>query len=357
MYAKCGSIDKARELFDKIPPKNVVSWTAMITGYAHNNVLDEAFRLFNEMPQRNVVSWNAMIAGYAQNVLFEKALKTFNQMQLAGVKPMSTTFASILPVCGKIGALEQGMYIHQSIIKSGFLSDIVVASALVDMYAKGKSIHKARDLFNKMPQKNVVSWTAMVAAYAQNGILDEDSILFKEMSERNVVSWNAMIAGYAQNGFAEKALEIFKQMQSIGVKLDSATCASILPAFAKTGALEQGTDIHESIVKNGFLPNAVVASALVDMYAKCGSIHKARELFDNMPQRNVISWNAMITGYAQNGFCKDALRVFELMKHSGTNPDHVSFASVLLACSYVGLVDEGCKSFSDTWAGGLRFKE
>ncbi|XP_057854720.2 pentatricopeptide repeat-containing protein At2g13600 [Cryptomeria japonica] len=322
MYAKCGSIHKARELFEKMPCKNVVSWSTMIAGYVQNGVLDEALKLFEEMPQRDVVSWTAIIVGYAQNGFSEKALETFEQMQLAGIKPDCTTFASILPVCAKMGALEQGINIHQSIIGSKNLSDVAVASALVDMYAKCGSIHLARELFDKIPQKNVVSWTAMIAGYAQNGLLDEALMLFKEMPQRDVISWNALIAGYAQNGFVEKALETFKQMHSTGIKPDSNTFVSILPACAKLGALGQGLAIHQSIIESGFLSNVVVASALVDMYAKCGSIYMARELFDRMPQRSVISWNIMIAGYAQNGFCKDALKLFELMRHSGTYPNH-----------------------------------
>ncbi|XP_057865818.1 pentatricopeptide repeat-containing protein At2g13600 isoform X2 [Cryptomeria japonica] len=318
MYAKCGSIHKARNLFNLMLEKNVVSWNSMIAGYAQNCVLDEALRIFEAMPQRNVISWNAMIGGYAQNGIVEKAFETFEQMQLAGVKPDSTTFASILPVCAKMGALEHGLDIHRSIMESGLLTDIVVANALVDMYTKCGNTQKACELFDKMPQRNVVSWTAMVA-------------------------------GYAQNGFVEKALETFKQMLLAGLKPDSTTFSSVLPACAKMGALEQGMGIHQSIIKSGFLSD-IVANALVDMYAKCGSINKACELFDNTPQKNVISWNAMIAGFAQNGFCQNALKLFEVMKHSGAYPDHVSFASVLLACSHAGLVDEGCKYFNSMGA-------
>ncbi|XP_057862781.2 putative pentatricopeptide repeat-containing protein At3g49142 [Cryptomeria japonica] len=390
MYAKCGSIHRAREVFDKMPEKNVVSWNAMISGYAQNGVINEALRLFKEMPEPDVISWSAIVAGYAQNGFFEKALDAFKQMQLAGLKPNSTTFVSILSACSKWADLEQGMVIHQSIIKSGLLSSVQVANALIDMYAKCASLHKARELFDKMMHRDVVSWTAMIAGYAQNCVLDQALRLFKEMPRPDVVSWNAMVAGYAQNGFVEKALEAFtqmqlaglkpnpttfasilpacatmgglelgyaqnglvekavetfKQMQLAGVKPASTTFASILPACAKLGSLEHGMDIHRSVIESGFWSHVIIANALIDMYAKCGSIHKARELFDKFSQKDVISWNAMVAGYAQNGLCKDSLEVFELMKNSGTCPNHVSFACVLYACSHAGLVDEGCKYF------------
>ncbi|XP_057865085.2 pentatricopeptide repeat-containing protein At2g13600 [Cryptomeria japonica] len=444
MYSECGCIDKACEVFGKMPQRNVVSWTSMLAGYAQNGDLDAALSLFKQMPQRNVVSWTTMMAGYVEKGFNEKALETFLQMQLAGVKPNSTTFASILPACTNMGALEQGMGIHARIVKSRFLTDLVVVSSLIDMYGKCGSIRKASELFDKMPQRNVVSWTAMIMGYAQNGFFEEaletfkqmflagvkpnpttfsstlpacakmgalelgkaihqsvivsgflsevavvnalidmyaksgsiqqacelfdkmsqrDAVswnvmlagyaqngilakalnIFKEMPQRNVVSWTVMIAGYVQNGFVEEALETYKQMQLAGVKPNSTTFASILPGCAKIGALEQGIDIHQSIIESEFSSDVIVVNALIDMYAKCGSIQKARELFDKMSNRDVISWNTMITGYAQNGFCKDALKLFELMKHCGKFPNHISFASVLFACSHAGFMGEGCK--------------
>ncbi|KAH9293985.1 hypothetical protein KI387_040812, partial [Taxus chinensis] len=155
-----------------------------------------------------------------------------------------------------------------------------------------------------------------------------------------------LIGGYAQNGLVEKSLESFKEMQLAGIKPDSSTFASILPACVKLGDLEQGIEIHQKIIESGFFVGYVVVNALIDMYAKCGSIQKARKLFDKMHHPNVVSWNAMIAGYAMHGYSKDALKLFELMKHSGTNPDHVSFVCVLFACSHAGLVDEGCKYFN-----------
>ncbi|XP_057858136.2 pentatricopeptide repeat-containing protein At3g24000, mitochondrial-like [Cryptomeria japonica] len=486
MYAKCGSIHKASELFGKIPRLDVVSWTSMIAGYLQNGFLEEALKvfkqmqlasvkpncttfssivpacakmgaleegmeihqsiiksgflsdvviantlidmyakcrsihksrqLFHNMPQQHVVSWSTMIAGYAQNGFVLEALETFKQMQSAGVKANSTTFTSILPVCAKMGALEQGMHIHQSIIENNFLSDVMVMNALIDMYARCGSIKKACELFEKLSERDVVSWNVMIAGYTQNGFVAEAlktfkrmqsadvkpnsttfgsilpacakmrsleqginvhrniiesgflldvvvvsalvdmytkcgsikkaSELFDKMSQRDVVSWTAIISGYAQNGLVEEALETFKRMQLAGVKPNCATFASILPVCSKMGALEQGMDIHQSIIESGYCSDVIVANALLDMYAKCGSIHKARELFDKMSQRDVVSWNTMTAGYAQNGFCKDAFKVFELMKHSGIHPDHGSFACVLFACSHAGLVDEGCKCFN-----------
>ncbi|XP_059070470.1 pentatricopeptide repeat-containing protein At2g13600-like [Cryptomeria japonica] len=349
----------------------------LIDMYVKCGSLIDARKMFEEMKEQNVSSWNTIIAAYRKHGFSREALILFHQMQRTGVEADEFTFASILPACAKLRALEQ---------------DVVVASALVDMYAKCGSICKARALFDEMPQKNVVSWNVMIAGYAQNGFLEEALKLFKEMSRPDVVSWSAIVAGYAKNGFFENALETFKQMQLAGyaqngfveqalqtfkqmqlaglkpdsatlvtilptcakigaleqgyaqngfvekaletfkqmivaaVKPDSTTFASILPLSAKLGGLEQGRGIHQRIIESGILSDVIVANALTDMYAKCGSIYKAR--------------------YAQNGLCKDALELFELMKYSGMNPDHISYTCVLFACSHAGLVDEGCKYFN-----------
>ncbi|XP_057848011.1 pentatricopeptide repeat-containing protein At2g33760-like [Cryptomeria japonica] len=114
------------------------------------------------------MSWNAVIAGYAQNGLVENALKFFKEMQLAGVNPNLATFASILPACARLGALEEGLEIHQKINESRFSSDVVIANSLIHMYAKCGKIQKARELFDKIHNPNVISWTAMIAGYAIN---------------------------------------------------------------------------------------------------------------------------------------------------------------------------------------------
>eukprot|EP01018_Ginkgo_biloba_P001220 Gb_33294 [translate_table: standard] len=342
MYAKCGNIEKARYLFDK-------------------------------MRQRNVVSWTAMMAGYAQNGQGEEALKLFRQMQLAGLKPNSNTFASVLPACANLAAVKD---VHEEIISCGLESNVFVGSALVDMYAKCGSIEDARHVFDEMPHRNVVSWNAMLAGYAQSGLVDEALKLFQRMPERNVVSWTsmitayaykgrvdealklfqkmpkrnvvswtAMIAGLAQNGHGEKALKLFRAMPLAGVKPNSKTFASVLPACASLAALEQGKEIHEEIIKSGFQSDAAVGSALVDMYAKCGSIDNARSVFDKMHRRDVVSWTTIIEGYAMHGCGKEALKLFQQMQHSGVKPNHVTLVSVLSACCHSGLVDEGRQYF------------
>eukprot|EP01018_Ginkgo_biloba_P027695 Gb_25125 [translate_table: standard] len=415
MYVKCDNIEKARQAFDKMPERNVVSWTAMITAYARHGYSEEALTLFYQMqqtgirpnqftfasvlpacanlaalehgkkvhediirsgfqcdvfvggalvdmyakcgiiadarnvfdhlPEQNVVSCTAMIAGYAQNGYGVEALTLFYQMQRTGIQPNQFTFTSVLAACANFTALEYGREVHEDIIRNGYLCDVFVGSALVDMYIKCGSVEDACNVFNKLPERNVVSWTAMITGYAQNGHVDDALKLFQEIPERDAVSWTAMIAGYVQNGHFKEALKVFQQMLQTGMKRNSVTFASVLPACAHLAALEHGKEVHDDIIRNGFHGDIFVGNALVDMYAKCGSIETARKVFDIMPERAVVSWNTMILGYAMHGYGREALQLFEHMQYSSTKPNNITLVGVLSACCHAGLVDEGWQYF------------
>eukprot|EP01018_Ginkgo_biloba_P002462 Gb_38483 [translate_table: standard] len=381
--------------------------TKLVNMYTKCGSLVDGRRVLDEMPERNVVTWTSMIAAYAKNGCGEEALELFNHMQRTGAQPNEFTFASILRACANLVALEHGKKIHEGVIRSGFQSDVFVGNALVHMYVKCRSIEKAHHVFEKMPERNVVSWTtmiagyaqsghfeealklfhkmpernvfswnamitghaqsghvdealklfqimpernvvswnAMIAGYSQNGYIDEALKFFQEMPERNVVSWTGMIAGYAQNGQFDNAMQLYRQMQLAGEKPDSDTFTSVLPACANLAALHEGKEVHENIIKSGLQSDICVGNALVDMYSKCGSIEDACKVFNKMPRLDVFSWTAMIVGYAMHGYGMEALQLFEQMQHTDTQPDHVTFVGVLSACCHAGLVDDGWKYF------------
>jgi pentatricopeptide repeat protein len=355
MYVKCGNLKNAREVFDKMSQRNVVTWSAMIAGYVQNGHRDEALELFDKMRiagiGSNEASWNSLIAGCAQSGDGEEALKLFCRMHEEGGKPNSVTIVSVLPACGSLVALQEGKGIHNYVVKSGFESDASVGSALVDMYAKCGSMKDARYMFDKMSERNVVAWNSIIAGYGQNGMPEDAALLFREMwsvgVKPNVISWTSVVAAYAQNGHGEMALQLLNEMSASGVKPNSVTIASALPACADIVALSRGREIHGYMIRSQIESDVFAASALVDMYAKCGCIEKAQQVFDKMTQRNLVSWNAMIGGYAMHGHGKDALAVFRRMQQVDLKPNHITFTSVLSACSQVGLVDKG-KHYFDT---------
>lgn len=238
----------------------------------------------------------------------------FRKMRLAAVKPNSVTLLSLLPAFADFTGLQHCVWIHAYIIKSGFESNISVGNTLLDVYAKCERIELARKVFDKM-------------------------------SERNVVSWTGIIAGYTQYGHANEALALLYQMQEEDIEPEVITMVSVLPACAHLAALQQGRCIHAYIIRRGSELDVPVHSALLTMYAKCGCIEVARQLFDKMAERDLVSWSAMITGYGMHGDGENALALFSQMQQIGINPDNITFIGILSACSHAGLVDEGLQYF------------
>eukprot|EP01018_Ginkgo_biloba_P038127 Gb_19299 [translate_table: standard] len=289
---------------------NTVLATKLVSMYAKCGSLIYARTVFDRMSEQNTFLWNALIGGYARNGFSEETLTLYYQMQQAGRQPDNFTFPSVLKACTSLAALQQGKEIHNFIIRIGFESSVFVGSALVDMYAKCGNIENARHVFDKM-------------------------------SERDVVSWNTIIAGYAQSGHCDDALRLFHQMELEGVKPDSFTIASVLPACGHLTDLQQGKEIHDYITRNGFESHIIVGNALIDMYTKCGSTDSARHVFDNMSDRDVVSWTTIIAGYVQEGHCYKALELFHQMQLAGVKPDSVIVTSVLPACARLAVLQQG----------------
>eukprot|EP01018_Ginkgo_biloba_P005078 Gb_12201 [translate_table: standard] len=388
MYAKCESLEDARQLFDKMPHRDVVSWNVILASYAQMGNCDEAVKLFHQMQlkdikpnviswntmilaysqngffneilelfsqmqvagvKENVVTWNTMIAGHAQKGHGDEALKLFRQMHLASVKSNSITIASVLPACAQLSAIQRGKETHCYIIRMGFQLDLCVGNALIDMYAKCGSIGYARQVFDKMSQRDVVSWTATILGYTQNGGVDEALKLFGQMQltgvKPNVVTWNGLISFYARHGHGYEALKLFYQMHLADVNPNPVTIASVISMCGHLGVLEQGKKIHDYMIKRGFESDVLVGNTLIDMYCKCGCLEEACRVFGKMLKRDVVSWNEMIVGYAQNGHVDEALKIFHEMQLVGVEPNVISWTAVIAACAQNGHVNEALKLF------------
>eukprot|EP01018_Ginkgo_biloba_P034137 Gb_28030 [translate_table: standard] len=290
--------------------QNIFLQAKLVSIYPLYGNLKEARLLFNRINTRNVYLWNVMIRWYATSGPCEEAVTLYYRMHRAGIQPDNFTFPFVLKACAALSSLREGIEIHDQVVKNGLGFDVFVGNSLLAMYAKCGCIELARQVFDKM-------------------------------SERSVVSWNAMIAGHLQNGNAHEALTLFNKMQLSDVKPDSTTIKSVLPACAQLAALQQGKWIHNYISKSGFELDVALGTALIDMYTKCGKMEFARQLFDKMSVRDVVTWSTMIAGYSQGGHANEALTLFQDMLLANITPDSVAMLSLLPACAHLAALQHG----------------
>ncbi|KAK7396333.1 hypothetical protein VNO78_17256 [Psophocarpus tetragonolobus] len=314
--------------------------------YADRGWLKDARRVFDEIPVKDVVTWTTMIDGYASCNCSDAAMELFGLMLVGDVEPNEVTMIAVLSACSQKGDLAMGKHVYEIMEKRNIRPGLSLHNALLDMYVKCGSMVAARGVFDKMETKDVFSWTSMVNGYAKCGDLESARRFFNHTPQKNVISWSAMIAGYSQNDKPEESLKLFHEMLRMGFVPVEHTLVSALSACGQLSCLSLGSWIHHYFVDGKRMPLSVtLANATIDMYAKCGSIDEAAEVFSSMSERNLISWNSMIAGYAANGRAKQAIEIFEEMKCMGHKPDDITFVSLLTACSHGGLVAEGQEYF------------
>ncbi|KAK9924974.1 hypothetical protein M0R45_033315 [Rubus argutus] len=285
MYIKCGSMNEARVVFENISERDVVTWTTMINGYILNGEPRGALAL----------CW---------------------LMQCEGVKPNSVTIASLLSACGSLHLSKQGRCLHGWTIRQKLESDVMVETALIDMYSKSSCV-------------------------------DQSFQVFVKTSKKRTVPWNSIISGCIHNMLAGEAIELFKQMLVEAVQPNEATLNSLLPAYSILADLHQAMNIHGYLVRSGFLSYIEVATGLIDSYAKAGGLEYAHKTFNGISEKDkdIVLWSVIIAGYGIHGHGKIAVLLFYQMVQSGVRPNEVTFTSVLHACSHAGLVDEGLGLF------------
>ncbi|XP_020100847.1 pentatricopeptide repeat-containing protein At5g46460, mitochondrial isoform X2 [Ananas comosus] len=308
--AQVGRVDEAEEMFRKMPHRDTAAWNAMISGYCTNGRFVDARLLFEKMPQPNVVSWTAMIGGYDQNGESEKALSLFHQMCRSGIKPSSSTFACVLTACANASDLVLGTQLHTHIKKIGYLSDTYVSTSLVTLYANCKEIENSRKLFD-------------------------------ESGDRNVVSWTALVTAYGLQGRHEEALGEFNKMVEFGIRPNQSTFTSALNSCCGLEALDRGKKIHMCTIKLGLELDVFVGNSLIVMYSKCGNVDAGLTVFNSMMRRNLVTWNSIIVGCAQNGYASLALKIFNDMSYYHIQPDEITYIGILTACSHARFLNKG----------------
>lgn len=294
---------------------NIYVQSALIDMYAKCRDLETARALLEGMEADDVVSWNSMIVGCVRQGLIEEALSLFGRMHERDMKIDDFTIPSILNCFASSRTeIKIAFSAHCLIVKSGYGTYKLVNNALVDMYAK-------------------------------RGIMDSALKVFEGMIEKDVISWTALVTGNTHNGSYEEALKLFCNMRVGGISPDQIVTANVLSASAELTLLEFGQQVHGNHVKSGFPSSLSVNNSLVTMYTKCGSLEDANAIFNSMEIRDLITWTALIVGYAKNGKAKDSLQSYNLMIGSGITPDYITFIGLLFACSHAGLIEEAQSYF------------
>lgn len=384
MYAKCGSFEDTKEVFDSIPNKEVELWNAMIAacvgnGYAYyaldiynqmkfnelsfdsftmSNLLasctmlglydlgralhgemiktpmqasvhvqsalltmyskcgkmEDAKAVYSVMNEKDVVAWGSLISGFCQNNKLYEVLDLFKAMVEDGLKPDSDIIASVIAACVGLNNIELGHMVHGFVIKSGLGLDSFVASSLINMYSKHGSPEMAKRVSFELPKQILAVW-------------------------------NSMISCYNQNGLPELSISLLPQLVHHGLYPDSVSITSVLSAVSSMAALLKGKIIHGYSIRLEVPFDAQVENALIDMYIKCGCLKYAHNIFQNMSQRNLVTWNSVISGYGSHGECIKAIGLFNEMRRLGFKPDDVTFLSLVSSCNHSGLLNEGLGLF------------
>jgi pentatricopeptide repeat protein len=281
MYAKCGELLKAQQVFDLLHTHDTACWTALLSGYAEHGYTDEA-------------------------------LNCFERMRSVGISPNTITFIYALKACCNIRAAEKGKEIHAEIVRDGLLKgETLLGTTLIDMYAKCGALIQAQEVFDYL-------------------------------EIRDLVSWNTLIAGYAEEGDSVQVLQCFKQMQNESLFPNAATFVCAVKACSIMGTPEKAKEIHVGILGEHMLETDLsVGNALLDTYAKCGNPLEAYAVFDQLPLRDLVSWTALMAAYCQIGNDEMVINLFDGMIQDGIEPDLVTFTVVLNACSHSGCLEKG----------------
>ncbi|KAG6604009.1 Pentatricopeptide repeat-containing protein, partial [Cucurbita argyrosperma subsp. sororia] len=345
MYAKCGDPVIAKVVFDRMTLKNISTWNALISLYMQSGQINLAASQFEKMPDRDIVSWNSMISGYNQIGYDLEALNIFSKMLYeSSLKPDKFTLASVLSACANLEKLNIGKQIHAYILRTETETSEAVGNALISMYAKSGGVEIARLIIehNRTSNLNIIAFTSLLDGYTKLGDVKPAREIFNKLRDRDVIAWTAMIVGYVQNGLWNEALELFRSMVNEGPEPNSYTLASMLSVSSSLASLEHGKQIHARAIKAGGSSTASVTNALIAMYAKAGSINIAKRVFDlTSGKKETVSWTSMIMALAQHGFGEEAISLFERMLSVGMKPDHITYVGVLSACTHVGLIEQG----------------
>ncbi|CAM8928741.1 unnamed protein product [Rhodiola kirilowii] len=281
--------------------------TKLVMMYGKCGAVDNAEKVFDKMPHRTTFTWNGMIGACISSREYLKALRLYRDMRVCGVSLDAYTFPCVLKGCGALGDSRTGFEIHGLAIKYGCISVGFVVNALVSMYSKCNDLDGARRLFDRMAERE------------------------------DVVLWNSMISAYSGSGYAAEGIHVFREMQSEGVAANTYTLVAALQACEESSVKSIGQQIHGFVLRSGCHLDVYVANALLAFYARLGDMGQAANIFYNMDRRDHVTWNTMLSGFTQNGLYRDVLSLFQdMVLDDRLIPDQVSLLNIASAAGRLG---------------------
>ncbi|XP_022727896.1 pentatricopeptide repeat-containing protein At1g74600, chloroplastic-like isoform X1 [Durio zibethinus] len=294
---------------------NIFVANCLLDGYCKCGSMEEAVKLFDKMPEPNVISWNSMISGYNYISLFEGSCLWFRKIWLSGFEPDGITYRSVLSACVAMQNTSFGRQVYSVTMKNGFFSNGYVRTGMIDLFAKSCNFENALTVF------------------------------YDVSSCENVVCWNAIISAAVKNEENWVALDLFVQMGKQFLMPNVFTFSSVLTACAALKELEIGKEVQGWIIKCGVV-DVFVGTALIDLYVKCGDMDEAVKMFSVMPTRNVVSWTAIISGFVQKDDCLKALKFFKEMRYTKAEINNYTATAVISACAKVNMFEEATQIHS-----------
>lgn len=282
----------------------------MVPTFVECGSLSDAQEVFGRLAHKNVHAWTSLMSAHVESGELQSALCLYEKMQVERVQPSTHTLVAALKACTELEDVPYGQIIHWEAALWGLDGDVFVGSSLVNLYAACGCLEDAQGAFNKL-------------------------------RARNVVTWNALIAGHCTHGSSKNALDLFDRMEVDGFPASSVTYACVLKACGNILNKDKGRAMHAETTMKGLESNVFVGSSLVDMYAKFGVISEASLVFDRLPLKNIVSWNALIAGYGEHGPCEEALKCFERMDDDDISPNASTYACTLKACAGVQDFEKG----------------
>ncbi|KAK2656753.1 hypothetical protein Ddye_009805 [Dipteronia dyeriana] len=284
---------------------------AAITMYSSCSDINAAHMIFEKLEEKDLVTWNTIISSYAQGNLGRSSILAYLEMQRAGIKPDEFTFGSLLT---SSEFAETAEMIHALVYRNGIILHIQVSNALISAYSKHEMMYQAYQIFH-------------------------------DMSTRNLITWNTIISALLLNGYLLQALEQLSKLLISEIRPDVYTLSIALSVCATIPSWKHGKQVHGYILRQNLFSNTSLGNGLITIYAKCGDLNGSLRVFNEMIEKDTISWNALISAYARHGEGKEAVFYFEAMQDV-FKPDHATFTAVLSGCSHAGLVDEGTRIFN-----------